>query len=78
MIGGDHPLIQPHSVKEAFEHLERLEKEYHRGAIVAGPCLEAGLYLVAQTSNIPVDFKDVFYNAQGITSLEIYTKKANG
>lgn len=76
MVGGDHPLIQPRVIKEAFGHLERLENEHHRGAIVAGPCLEAGIYLVAQTSNVPVDFKDVFYNNQGITSLEVYTKKA--
>ena len=76
VIGGDHPTIQPHVLQEAFLHLDHLNKKFGKGAMVVGPCLEAGVYLVGQTSNLHIDFDGVFFNPQGITALEAFTEKA--
>lgn len=76
IIGGDHPTIQPYVIQEAFLHLELLNNKFGKGAMVVGPCLEAGVYLVGQTSKLHIDFDGVFFNPHGITALEAFTEKA--
>ena len=69
-IGGDLPGITTGLICRAFSQLINLDKLSANGAMVLAPCQAAGVSLVGITKDTPVDFKGVFYNEEGVTTLD--------
>ena len=69
-IGGDLPIIGPEIINRAFQWLSQLEKRSGMGAMVLAPCQEGGVSLVGLTEETRIDFRGVFYNAEGLPALD--------
>ena len=69
-IGGDLPIIGPEIINRAFQWLSQLEKKSGMGAMVLAPCQDGGVSLVGITKETKIDFRGVFYNADGVTALD--------
>jgi glycosyltransferase A (GT-A) superfamily protein (DUF2064 family) len=69
-VGGDLPIIGPEIINRAFQWLSQLEKKSGMGAMVLAPCQDGGVSLVGITKETKIDFRGVFYNADGVTALD--------
>lgn len=91
IVGGDTLGLQPETLTDAFEKLEKLShtavspqaaaaKENCHLNIGAGLVVsadqEGGFNIVGYTCNTPFDFRSIFYNRQGVTALEGLAEKA--
>ena len=92
IVGGDLPTLQPTTIREAVNKMERLaandygqkaakntEKMGHLvgAAIVEGLCQEGGFSLFGCTCTTPFEFQGVFYNKDGITASDMLVNKAS-
>lgn len=92
IVGGDLPTLQPSTVKAAVAKLFELATSAagknaaaHEGsgdveigaAVVEGACQEGGFSLVGFTYTTPFDFTGVFYNADGVTALDMLVSKVS-
>lgn len=69
-IGGDLPGMPPDIIYRSFKWLLRLSNDPLNGAMVSAPCQAGGVSLVGMARNTPIDFRDVFYNEEGVTALD--------
>lgn len=90
IVGGDTLGLQPDTLSEALEKLERLsqsdagqqavayatDQEQIGAGLVVSADQEGGFNIVGYTCNTPFDFRTIFYNQDGITALEGLAEKA--
>ncbi|MGV8083006.1 MAG: DUF2064 domain-containing protein [Coriobacteriia bacterium] len=73
--GADMPALTKPVVIEGFEKLRRL-CAIEGGGIVLSPDQEMGVSLIGWTKETPMDHTGIFYNADGLTVLPAYIRKA--
>lgn len=89
IVGGDLPSFQPSILQDSVRKMEqmaasreglqaarKLPADAVGAALVEGACQEGGFSLVGYTCATPFDFDQVFYNADGITALDMLLLKA--
>jgi len=91
IVGGDIPSLQPLILKDALGKMTKLamseagKKAAQKkdpacpdiGAVLMeGACQEGGFSIVGYTCSTPFNFDKVFYNAEGITALDMLVQKA--
>lgn len=89
VVGGDLPGLQPSIIREGVRKLNFLaESKSGRAsrlpedasgvgaAIVVGVCQEGGFSIIGYTCGTPFGFAGVFYNPDGVTALDMLTRKA--
>lgn len=75
-MGADMPALTKADVRFGFEQLHKLDALPH-GGIVLSPDQEMGVSVIGWTRNTDFDHSGVFYNADGLTVLPAYIKKAS-
>lgn len=75
-VGGDLPCLSGDLVERSFVSMAQLDADSEVGAMVLAPCQAAGVSLVGVTKDANVDFSGVFYNTEGLSTLDALTNIA--
>ncbi|MBP2637899.1 MAG: hypothetical protein H6Q72_3806 [Firmicutes bacterium] len=91
IVGGDTPTLQPSTLRNAIKRLELIaasEKAFQcakqtkiinptiGAGIIESVDQEGGFNLIGYTYTTPFSFKEVFYNVDGVTALDMIARKA--